>query len=208
MKHKTRFSHYLQLVFSFCLFLVFADFLPFGYLSKPSRKIGIPKTPRMKTVEKKDILTRAVSTGVLTDSVVFFLFSLFGVYLKFVSCCKHYKNSGFSKHTQKKLSSIMPLSLSDVKDIRALTRVVTWLKSPSQKGHSESLRISDHLSPSLSGPLKWSGVLSNAESRSDLSSGHLCFLRFSLCHFCVIFRHGSRAVSVVLGDTILRSITS
>ena len=43
------------------------------------------------------------------------------------------------------------------------SRVVTWLKSPSQMGHSESLRISDHLSPSLSGPLKWSGVLSNAE---------------------------------------------
>ena len=29
------------------------------------------------------------------------------------------------------------------------SRVVTWLKSPSQKGHRESLRISDHLSPLL-----------------------------------------------------------
>ena len=52
------------------------------------------------------------------------------------------------------LSNIMPLSQSDVKYIRALNLphvLSRGSSSASQKGHSESLRIPDHLSPSLSG---------------------------------------------------------
>ena len=57
-------------VFCFCCFgsLLFFDF---GYLSKTSLKhLEIPKTPKWKMQKIKDILTRAVSTGVLTKSVL------------------------------------------------------------------------------------------------------------------------------------------
>ena len=55
----------------------------------------------MKNAQKKDILTRAVSTGVLTNSV-FFSFLCFFKFCMF--CWKHNKNWGFSqtKKTHKK----------------------------------------------------------------------------------------------------------
>ena len=65
--------------FFFFLFLVFVAFifcifLNFGYLSKTSlKKMEIAKNPKMKNAQKKDNLTRAVSTGVFTNRV-FFLF--------------------------------------------------------------------------------------------------------------------------------------
>ena len=50
-------------------------FIDFGYLSKNiSQNFGHCKKTKMKNAEKKDILTRAVSTGVLANSV-FFCFS-------------------------------------------------------------------------------------------------------------------------------------
>ena len=49
----------------------------FNYLSKNiSEKFGNCKKQKMKNAQKKDILTRAVSTGMLTNSV-FFFFSVF-----------------------------------------------------------------------------------------------------------------------------------
>ena len=50
-------------------------------------------------MHKKDILTRAVSTGVLTNSV-FFSFLCFFKFCIF--CWKHYKNRGFSQKKKKK----------------------------------------------------------------------------------------------------------
>ena len=63
--------------FSCCfwfLLLSYFVFFEFGYLSKNiSEKIGnCKKNPKMKNAQKKDILTRAVTTGVLTNSVFFF----------------------------------------------------------------------------------------------------------------------------------------
>ena len=48
----------------------------------------IAQNPKMKNAQKKDILTRAVSTGVLTNSV-FFSFLCFFKFCIF--CWKHYK---------------------------------------------------------------------------------------------------------------------
>ena len=58
----------------------------------------IQKTAKMKNaVKKKDILTRAVSTDVFTNSVFFSFLSFF----KFsIFCWKHNKNRGFDKKRQ------------------------------------------------------------------------------------------------------------
>ena len=80
----------LCISFSCCCFffvfvaLVFCYFLIFGYLSKTSLKsLEIAKKAKIEKCRKKDILTRAVSTGVLTNSVFvsflcFFKFCIFG----------------------------------------------------------------------------------------------------------------------------------
>ena len=61
--------------------------------------MDIAKKPKMKNAQKKDILTKAVSTQVLTNSVFFsFLF-----FFKFcIFCWKHYKNRGFSQKKKRK----------------------------------------------------------------------------------------------------------
>ena len=57
--------------FCFCCFHIL-QFFEFGHLSKNiSEKIGYCKKPKNEKCTKKDILTRAVSTGVLTNSVFF-----------------------------------------------------------------------------------------------------------------------------------------
>ena len=105
LNHHVWFIFALYLVFFFLLFLVFVafifcNFLDFGYLSKNiSEKLDIAKNPKMKNAQKKDILTRAVSTGVLTNSV-FFSFLCFFKFCIF--CWKHYKNRGFSQKKKKK----------------------------------------------------------------------------------------------------------
>ena len=56
-----------------CFFVAFVVlFLNVGYLSKTSLKnLEIPSTPKMKNAENKtDILTRTISTGALTNSVL------------------------------------------------------------------------------------------------------------------------------------------
>ena len=64
----------LSLFFLLCYFVVF--FWILGNLSKTSLKqMEIPKIAKMKNAQKKtDILTRGISTVVLTNSVVFFFF--------------------------------------------------------------------------------------------------------------------------------------
>ena len=70
----------LRILFSCCCFLFllpwyFVFFLIFGYLSKTSLKhLKIAKKTKNEKCRKKDILTRAVSTGLLTNSVFFFFF--------------------------------------------------------------------------------------------------------------------------------------
>ena len=59
----------------------------------------IGKTAKMKNAEKTDILTKAVSTVVFTNSV-FVSFSCFFQFCIF--CWKHYKNRGFSQKENKK----------------------------------------------------------------------------------------------------------
>ena len=99
----------LLVVFGFCCFHILF-FFDFNYLSKNiSEKIGNCKTPKSENCTKKDILTRAVSTGVLTNSV-FFSFLCFFKFCTF--CLKHYKNRGFSqkkgtkKHKKNKKPSV------------------------------------------------------------------------------------------------------
>ena len=69
----------LHRVFYCCCFFVFCCFgiLLFFDFWRPikniSEKMEIPKTAEMKNAEKMDILTRAVSTVVFTNSVFFLL---------------------------------------------------------------------------------------------------------------------------------------
>ena len=88
------------------------------------------------------------------------------------------------------LSNIMPLLHLDVKDIRALNLplVLSRGSSSSPKG---SLPRFLHVIRSVT-------IHSKAKSRLDLSSGP-----FFLVPLCVIFGDGSRAMSAVLGNTIL-----
>ena len=79
LNHNLRFVFALHLGFLILLFFVFVAFifcyfLIFGNLSKTSLKknMEILKTTRIKNAEK-DILTRAISTGVFTNSVFFLL---------------------------------------------------------------------------------------------------------------------------------------
>ena len=61
----------LLVVFGFCCFHILL-FVDFNYLSKNiSEKFGNCKKNKNEKCTKKDILTRAVSTGVLTNSVFF-----------------------------------------------------------------------------------------------------------------------------------------
>ena len=65
---------YSSCCFWFLLLSYFVIFLNFGYLSKNiSENIGNCKNTKNEKCTKKDILTRAVSTGVLTNNA-FFLF--------------------------------------------------------------------------------------------------------------------------------------
>ena len=85
-----------------CLFLLWyfvCVFLIFGYLPKTYlEKLEIPKTPKMKKAEKTDILTRAASTGVLTNSVFF----CFGVSLEFACFAENTIKLWFQQKTTKK----------------------------------------------------------------------------------------------------------
>ena len=90
--------------FIFCIFWILAT-----YQKTSLKKLEIAKNPKMKNAQKKDILTRAVSTGVLTNSVFFSFLRFF----KFcIFCWKHYKNRGFSpkkkkqKHKKNKQPSV------------------------------------------------------------------------------------------------------
>ena len=67
----------LLLFWGYCL--VFCYFSNFGYLSKTSLKnLEVPKKPpKMRTAEKTDILARAVSTGMFTNSVCFSFMCVF-----------------------------------------------------------------------------------------------------------------------------------
>ena len=79
----------LCILFSCCcsfvfVALVFCTFLISGHLSKTSLKnLEIAKKNKNEKCRKKDTGTRAVSTGVLTNSV------FFGVSLNFAFCWKH-----------------------------------------------------------------------------------------------------------------------
>ena len=100
--------------------------------------------------------------------------------------------SDSNSQTRGGVSNIMPLSQSDVKDIRALNLPHVLSRGSSHQVKRVIASHSEYQITSL--PLfqaHSNGVVSfqMPKSRSDLSSGHLCFLRFSLCHFCVIFRH-------------------
>ena len=99
--------------------------------------------------------------------------------------------SDSNSQTRGGVSNIMPLSQSDVKDIRALNLPHVLSRGSSHQVKRVIASHSEYQITSL--PLfqaHSNGVVSfqMPKSRSDLSSGHLCFLRFSLCHFCVIFR--------------------
>ena len=77
----------LLLVFCCCFLvfvaLVFCYFWIFAYLSKIiSQNVEIPKTPKMKNAETKtDILTRAISTVVFINSVLFSSLCFFKFYI-------------------------------------------------------------------------------------------------------------------------------
>ena len=80
--------------------LAFYYFLIFGYLSKTSlRNLEIAK--KIKNAEKKDILTRTVSTGVLTTSVLF----VFGISSKFAFFGENTIKIGVSAKTQQKTNN-------------------------------------------------------------------------------------------------------
>ena len=86
-----------------CLFFLLCYFVVFYFLETCQKhlwKNGNWKTAKMKNAEKQktDILTRAVSTIVFTNSV-FFSFLCFFKFCMF--CWKHYKNRGFSKNNKK-----------------------------------------------------------------------------------------------------------
>ena len=114
--------------------------------------------------------------------------------------------SDSNSQTRGGVSNIMPLSQSDVKDIRALNLPHVLSRGSSHQVKRVIASHSEYQITSL--PLfqaHSNGVVSfqMPKSRSDLSSGHLCFLRFSLCHFCVIFRQnpcGSACCGLVCGS--------
>ena len=88
-------SCFLVVVFCFCCFGI-CNFWIFGYLSKTSLKqLEIAKRNKMKNAEKKDTGTRAVSTGVLTNSV------FFCVSLNFAFFAENTIKRGFSKTKEK-----------------------------------------------------------------------------------------------------------
>ena len=70
--------------FGFLLLSYFVIFSILATYQKTSlKKLEIAKKTKMKNAQKKDILTRAVSTGVLTNSV-FFSFLCFFKFLHFL----------------------------------------------------------------------------------------------------------------------------
>ena len=76
-------------VFLFFLLCYFVVFLIFGNLSKTTlKKMEIGKTAKMKNAQKTDILTKAVSTVVFTNSV-------------FVSFCVSFNFAFFAENTIK-----------------------------------------------------------------------------------------------------------
>ena len=93
------FASFLMLLFSCC----FGTFKVLAYLSKTSlSKNWILQKAKMKHAEQKtDIFTRAVRTGVLTNSVFFFFFSSLCFFKFYMLCWKIYKHRGCSKNQQK-----------------------------------------------------------------------------------------------------------
>ena len=86
--------------FLFLLLSYFAIFENWQPIKKHVWKNWIlQKSQKWKMHKKKDILTKAVSTKVLTNSV-FFSFLCFFKFCIF--CWKHYKNRGFSQKKRKK----------------------------------------------------------------------------------------------------------
>ena len=114
LNHNLRFVFILHLLllllslFLFCCFHIFClFFLIFGYLWKTSLKIMEiwKKKTKMKNTGKTDILTRAISTGVFTNSVCVCLCACFLCFLNICIfgnfCWKLYKN-GFHPPPPKK----------------------------------------------------------------------------------------------------------
>ena len=89
--------HLLLLLLLFFWFGILL-FFDFGYLSKTSlAKLENPTTPKWKMQRKTDILTRAISTRVLSNICPFLCV------FKFCNFCwRHNKNSGFYKQTKTK----------------------------------------------------------------------------------------------------------
>ena len=113
LNHHVGFLFALHLVFWLLFVVVFCSscfaillfFYIFGSLPKNiSEKMEIRKTAKMKNAEKMDILTRAVSTVVFTNSVVFSFFVFFFFFFAFL--LKHYKNRGFNQNLNKKTKTI------------------------------------------------------------------------------------------------------
>ena len=81
--------------FCFCCFGILSIF-EFG-LSKHLSEIRKIRNPQMKNAAKTDIWTRAISTGVFTNS-------MFRVLKVCMICWKHYSNSGFYRKTKTKMT--------------------------------------------------------------------------------------------------------
>ena len=104
LNHKIRFYYCSHLVFLllFCLFYLencISWFLA-TYQKHLSKSWNFRKPPNMKNAGKTDILTRAISTSVLTNSVFCFFLSWRLQNLLFFFW-KHYKHSGFSQNKRK-----------------------------------------------------------------------------------------------------------
>ena len=73
LNHNIRFVFVLHIIL--LLFFVLCFGICYFYFCDQSKtfleKLEISKTPKMKTADKTDILTRAVSTGVFTNSFFF-----------------------------------------------------------------------------------------------------------------------------------------
>ena len=75
--------------FCFCCFDILLLFWILAAYQKHLSKIDIPKDPKMENAAKTDILTRAVSTSVFTNSVFFLFLCVFKKLL--MLCWKHNK---------------------------------------------------------------------------------------------------------------------
>ena len=116
----------LLLFFGFCCFGILL-FLNFGYLSKTSLKnMEIPE-PQNEKRRKRDILTRAVSTGVFTNGVFFFLC----VFKFCMFCRKYYKIVVSANKNQKGNSKVKNWSKSKLKLVQV--KVKHWFQYVAQQ---------------------------------------------------------------------------